>query len=88
MRNYSDPQYKDWRKKVYARDKYTCQWPDCNSKYKIQAHHIYKWSEFPGLRYHLNNGISLCVYHHQQITRNEDAYIELFMRILAEKNKK
>ncbi len=26
-RNYEDPVYKEWRKKVYARDRFKCQMP-------------------------------------------------------------
>ena len=31
-RNYEDPVYKDWRMKVYKRDKFTCQMPSCDIK--------------------------------------------------------
>lgn len=83
MRNYNDPQYKLWRQKIYSRDKYTCQWPGCNSKKKIQAHHILKWSEYPGLRYHINNGICLCRYHHDSIKNYEDHYINFFTNLIS-----
>lgn len=86
MRNYSDPEYKKWRKNIYERDHWKCQWPDCG-KGKVQAHHIYRWNDFPGLRYHPDNGISLCKYHHKLITGNEDAYIQLFMKINKEKKR-
>ena len=72
MRNYNDPQYKSWRQKIKKRDNYSCRWPGCLSKNKIHAHHIMKWSDYPGLRYHPNNGISLCKIHHDMIKNNED----------------
>lgn len=50
--------YKQWRKQVYQRDNYTCQY--CGSKEKINAHHIKSWKDFPELRYDVNNGITLC----------------------------
>jgi len=81
-RNYNDPQYKQWREKVYARDKYTCRWPGCSSKKKLQAHHIYRWADFPGLRFHPHNGISLCKIHHDLIKNNEDSYREFFSRLI------
>lgn len=84
MRNYNDPEYKKWRQKIYARDKYCCQWPGCNSKKQIQAHHILKWSDYPGLRYHPSNGISLCKTHHQYIKNNEDSYIQIFTNIIQQ----
>lgn len=81
-RNYQDPQYKEWRKKIYARDNHTCRWPGCNNKKKLQAHHIYRWADFPGLRFHIQNGVTLCKFHHQLIKDNEDSYREFFSRLL------
>jgi hypothetical protein len=84
-RNYNDPLYKEWRKKIYSRDKFTCQWPGCKQKKKLNAHHIHRWADYPGLRYHTYNGITLCRYHHDFIKNNEDAYISFFSQ-LARKN--
>lgn len=83
VRNYQDPVYKEWRKKVYARDKHCCRWPGCNKRTGLQAHHIMKWSDFPGLRYEIGNGITLCKQHHKMVTGNEDSYAGSFLRILA-----
>ena len=86
-RNYNDPQYKDWRKKIYARDKWMCKWPGCSNKKQLQAHHIFKWSDFPGLRYHIDNGITLCKEHHKLITRDEESYVNLFNNLIMEKKR-
>ena len=57
-------EYKNWRKAVYERDNYTCQ--ECglhsgNGKTVIlNAHHIKSWSDYPELRFDINNGITLC----------------------------
>jgi predicted restriction endonuclease len=83
FRNFGDSQYKDWRKKVYTRDKYKCRWPNCILKRKLNAHHIKTWADFPGLRFDVNNGITLCKYHHDLIKGMEDIYAETFLRILA-----
>ena len=83
FRNYQDPVYKDWRKKVYTRDKYTCRWPNCNSHKKLNAHHIKTWADNPGLRFDTNNGITLCKYHHDLIKGQEEIYAGTFLRILA-----
>lgn len=85
-RDYSDPQYKEWRQKIRARDKYCCQFPNCSSKNKIQVHHILKWQDYPGLRYHLDNGITLCRQHHEMITGNEEHYIKMLADIIRRKN--
>jgi predicted restriction endonuclease len=88
FRNYQDAQYKQWRQKIKALDKYTCQWPGCQAKKKLQVHHIKKWSEFPGLRYHINNGITLCREHHGFIQHNEDSYAETFFKIISHNRSK
>lgn len=57
-------EYKDWRRKIFKRDDYTCQ--DCGRKRKsgdrviLEAHHKKSYSEFPELRYKVENGITLC----------------------------
>jgi 5-methylcytosine-specific restriction endonuclease McrA len=84
-RNYQDPQYKKWRKDIYSRDNYACQWPGCKNKQKLNAHHIHKWSEHPGLRFHINNGITLCKTHHELINGMEDYYIQFFSTIIKNK---
>lgn len=51
--------YKEWIRKVYERDNYTCQ---CCGKRggNLNAHHLYNFSEYEDLRYDMNNGITLC----------------------------
>ena len=89
MRDYNDPLYKQWRLKIYKRDKFQCQWPNCTEKKKLQAHHINKWADFPGLRYHPDNGITLCKNHHTIVTGQENIYAPIFLKILASrKNEK
>lgn len=82
MRNYKDPQYKEWRQKIYARDNHCCRWPGCSKKKKLQAHHIYRWADFPALRYHIFNGITLCKTHHDMIKNNEDNYRDFFTKLV------
>ena len=80
-RNWDDPQYKKWRKAVYKRDGYCCQWPDCQCKKNLNAHHIKKWEDHPLLRFELWNGITLCYRHHKQIKGQEENYEALFLRM-------
>lgn len=80
-RNYNDPAYADWRKKIFQRDK-KCMMPGCNSKKRLQAHHIKRWADASSLRYDLSNGITLCKYCHDSIKNKESYYEALFWEII------
>lgn len=52
--------YKDWRRRVFERDDYTCQ--GCGVRGgKLNADHIRSFAWFPELRFELSNGRTLCV---------------------------
>lgn len=85
MRNYNDPHYKEWLKNIKRRDKGCCQWPNCGSRKRVQAHHILPWSAYPGLRFDTNNGICLCKKHHDFIKNDETSYASFFLRLLYNK---
>jgi len=54
-----------WRKAVFIRDNFTCQ--KCGvSGGKLNAHHINNFSDFPELRFDINNGITLCKHCHKE----------------------
>ena len=83
FRNYGDPQYKKWRQAVYRRDHYCCRWPNCKVNKKLNAHHIKTWAHYPGLRFEVGNGITLCRYHHNLIKGQDELYASTFLKILA-----
>lgn len=56
---------KEWRKKVFTRDKYICQ--ECGEKRNLQAHHLIGWAENEEARFDLNNGKTLCIDCHGKI---------------------
>lgn len=59
---------KEWRKIVFERDMYTCQY--CRKKGGIlHAHHILSFANFPESRFDLDNGMTLCKKCHHQIHR-------------------
>lgn len=52
-------EYAEWRKKIFERDDYTCVL--CLSRGGIiHADHIKEFSEYPDLRFDINNGRTLC----------------------------
>tara|TARA_Y100000310_G_C20518222_1_gene732294 strand:+ start:340 stop:819 length:480 start_codon:yes stop_codon:yes gene_type:complete len=58
-------EYKEWRKKVYQRDNYTCQ--ECNTRGGVlNADHIKPFSLYPSLRFKVDNGRTLCVSCHKK----------------------
>lgn len=83
FRDFKNPLYKKWRTEVYKRDHYTCQWPGCSTKKRLNAHHIRTWSNFEALRFSVPNGITLCYQHHKMIKGQEHIYESAFFRILA-----
>lgn len=51
--------YRLWRKAIFERDNFSCQ--KCKeSGGDLTAHHINNFSEFPELRFSIENGIALC----------------------------
>lgn len=67
----NDPEVKEWRRKVFERDDYTCQ--ECGEKGgKIHAHHIEPWSEEPSKRLEIDNGITLCIECHSEKHENPE----------------
>ena len=54
-----------WRNEVFERDNFTCQKTGVESG-KLNAHHIQNFSEFPELRFKVENGITLSEKAHRE----------------------
>jgi len=76
---YYSVQYKEWRRKVFERDNYTCQICGAhngNGKFVyLTAHHKKSFSKYPKLRFDVNNGLTVCELCHCKI----DKYRARFM---------
>lgn len=63
------------------RDNWTCRIADNNCDGKMVAHHILPWRDFPELRYEVNNGITLCHFHHPR-KRNDEMRLSPYFQEL------
>lgn len=59
-------QYKEWRKAVFERDGYRCVIGGNAHGSYVQADHIKRFSEYPELRFDVDNGRTLCVPCHRK----------------------
>jgi hypothetical protein len=74
--------HQEWSRQVKERDGFKCQWPNCSCKTTLQSHHIRRHANYPTLRHDINNGITLCKFHHKMVNGKEEAYASLFLTIL------
>ena len=79
----NDVAYQEWRKQVWQRDNFKCKMANSDCNGRIEAHHILGWTEFPELRYNLNNGITLCHAHHPRKRAEEKRLSSYFMELVS-----
>lgn len=78
----SGKKWSDWRKAVFARDKYTCQ--DCGvSKVYIEPHHIIPKRIALEKIYDINNGVTLCRPCHLKTFGKESDFAEKYSAIIT-----
>ena len=56
---------------------------DCTGQ--LEVHHILSWKEYPELRHVINNGITLCHFHHPR-KREDEKRLSSYFTSLLEKN--
>lgn len=77
-----DVAVKHWRLAVYKRDNYCCKLKNEDCSKNIEAHHILPWRDFPELRYDINNGITLCTFHHPKKYAEEKRLSAYFISLI------
>lgn len=80
-----DTKYKYWSREVKNRDRWTCKMSNKKCKGKLEAHHILRWEEFPEERYNINNGITLCHFHHPRKRVEEQRLIPVLRGLVEVK---
>lgn len=55
-----------WRKSVFERDGYKCAVCE-KDRPRLHAHHILEFADYPDRRFDVDNGVTLCTWHHQML---------------------
>jgi hypothetical protein len=74
-----------WRKKCKERDNNKCKINNNNCNGKLEVHHILNWIDYPELRYDINNGITLCHFHHPRSRVTEKEMVEYLKKLINNK---
>lgn len=80
----NDPAYRSWMTTIKRRDK-KCQLKDNKCEGYLVVHHILPWSKYPEERYNINNGITLCQFHHPLKRFEEQRLIPVFQELVGSK---
>jgi hypothetical protein len=68
---------------IFKRDFFTCKIKNEDCRGRIEAHHILGWTKHKELRYNINNGITLCHYHHPRKKIDEENGVNLFKQLIT-----
>lgn len=77
-----DTKYKYWMLEVKNRDGWKCKIENDDCLGDLEAHHILGWRSHPELRYEINNGITLCHFHHPRKRLEEQRLIPYFQSMV------
>jgi|SRR3990167_2599078 len=80
----SRPQYNEWRKNIFSRDNWKCKISNNDCKGQLEAHHILSWRDYKELRYEVNNGITLCQFHHPRKRAEETRLSPYFQGLIIQ----
>ena len=78
----NDSAYFWWHKQCKKRDKNNCKINNRDCSGYCIVHHILPWRDYPELRYNINNGITLCQFHHPRKRAEEQRLIPYFQSLV------
>lgn len=80
----NDSAYHSFVRECKKRDK-VCKMKNDDCMGYLIVHHILSWRDYPKLRYIINNGITLCQFHHPRKRVEEQKLIPLFQSLVEVK---
>lgn len=86
-KKHLDGGYKEWMLAVKNRDNWRCRIANEDCRGRLEAHHILNWIDYSELRYEVNNGISLCAFHHPRKRNDEEILSPYFQELVMSKRK-
>lgn len=75
--------HREWSNQVKKRDEWKCKIDNNDCCGRLESHHILSWKDNPELRYTLNNGITLCHFHHPRKKEEEIKLSPYFKELLT-----
>jgi|SRR5579872_2654036 len=76
-------EYQEWMFAVKNRDNWKCKINNIDCKGQLEAHHILPKRDYPELRYEVNNGITLCHFHHPRKHKEESRLSSYFKQLIV-----
>ena len=73
----------EWARTCKDRDSRRCKLGNKECKGQLEVHHIYRFSEYPNLRYETSNGITLCHFHHPRKKALEEELKNTFIKLIS-----
>lgn len=80
------PLHKQWSRDVKNRDGWKCKISNGDCSGRLESHHILNWSNHIELRYEINNGITLCHFHHPRKRDDENRLSPYFQSLVGKVN--
>jgi len=84
-KKHLDTRYREWAMGVKNRDGWQCRIANDDCSGRLESHHILRWKDCPKLRYKLNNGITLCAFHHPKKKSEELRLSPFFQELVGDK---